>query len=119
MWHRFKRYQLEVIAESRHVGRVGIGVSGGSGGIHGSAEVAPGGIGTSSHPNTATGHDSSDESSSDEEEGPQIGEGSGTTACGQFQPPPLGLQPPTQPLRLVKTVVTRWWSLHRALLRML
>ena len=119
MWHRFKRYQLEVIAESRHVGRVGIGVSGGSGSVHGSAEVAPGGIGTSSHPSTAKGDNSSDESSIDEKEGPQIGEGSGSTARGQFRPPPPGLQPPTQPLRLVKTVVTRWWSLHRALLRML
>ena len=80
MWHRFKWYQLEVIAESRHVGRVGIGVSDGSGSVHGSAEVAPGGIVTSSHPSTATGDDSSNESSSDEEEGPQIGEGSGTVA---------------------------------------
>ena len=116
MWDRFKRYQPIVIAESQHAGRVGIGVSGGSGSVHGSAEVAPGGIGTSSHPSTATGNVSSDESSSDEEEGPQIGEGSGTTARGQFRPPPPGLQPPTQPLRLVKTVVTRWWSLHCALL---
>ena len=119
MWHHFKQYQLEVIAESRHVGRVGIGVSGRSGSIHGSAEVAPGGIGTSSRPNTATSYDSSDKSSSDEEEGPQIGEGSGTTTFLQFQPPPPGLQPSTQPLRLVTTVVTRWWSLHCALLRML
>ena len=119
MWHRFKRYQLEVIADLRRVGRVGGGASGGSGSIYGRAEVAPGGIGTSSHPSTATGDNSSDESSSDEEEGPQIGEGSGTTARGQFQPPRPGLQPPTQPLRLVKTVVTRWWSLHCALLRML
>ena len=45
-------------------------MSGSSGSVHGSAEVAPGGIGTSSHPSTATGDDSSDESSSDEEEGP-------------------------------------------------
>ena len=119
MWHHFKWYQLEVIAELQHVGWVGIGVSGGSGSVHGSAEVAPGGIGTSSHPSTATGDNSSDEGSSDEEEGPQIGEGSGTTARGQFRPPPPGLQPPTQPLRLVKTVVTRWWSLHCVLLRML
>ena len=98
---------------------MGIGASGGSCSLHGSAEVAPGGIGTSSHPGTATGNDSIYESSSDEEEGPQIGEGSGTTALGQFRPPPPGLQPPTQPLRLVKTVVTRWWSLYCALLRML
>ena len=82
MWHRFKRYQLEVIAESQHVGWVGIGVFGGSSSVHGSAEVAPGGIGTSSHPSTATGDNSSDESSSDEEEDPQIGEGSGTAARG-------------------------------------
>ena len=41
-------------------------MSGGSGSVHGSAEVAPGGIGTSSHPSTATGNNSSDESSSDE-----------------------------------------------------
>ena len=116
MWHLFKQYQLEVIAESQHVGWVGIGASGGSGSLHGSTEIAPGG--TSSHPSTATGNDSSDESSSDEE-GPEIGEGSGTTARGQFGPPPPGLQPPTQPLKLVKTVVTRWWSLHHALLRML
>ena len=94
-------------------------MSGGSGSVHGSAEVAPGGIGTSSHLSTATGNDSSDESNSCDEEGPQIGEGSGTTARGQFLTPPPGLQPPTQPLRLVKTVVTHWWSLHRALLRML
>ena len=59
-------------------------MSGGSGSVHGSTEVAPGGIGTSSGPSTATGNDSSDESSSDEEEGPQIGEGSGTTARGQL-----------------------------------
>ena len=119
MWHCFKPYQLEVIAESQHVGRVGIGASGRRGSVHGSTEVAPGGIGTSSRPSTATGNDSSDESSSDKEESPQVGEGSGTTARGQFRPPPPGLQPPTQPLRLVKTVVTRWWSLFCALLRML
>ena len=59
-------------------------MSGGSGSVCGSAEVAPGGIGTSSRPSTATGNDSSDESSSDKEESPQVGEGSGTIACGQF-----------------------------------
>ena len=119
MWHCFKRCQLEVIAELQRVGWVGIGESGGNGSIHGSTEVVPGGIGTSSHPSTATGNNSSDESSSDEEEGSQIGEGSGTTTRGQFQPYPPGLQLPTQPLRLVKTVVTRKWTLHRTLLRML
>ena len=47
-------------------------------------EVAPGGISTSSYPSTAKGNNSSNESSSDEDEGPQTWEGSGTTACGQL-----------------------------------
>ena len=81
MWHRFKQYQLEVIAELQCAGWVSIGASGGNCSLHGSTEVAPGGIGTNSCPSTATGNDSSDESSSDEEEGTHIGEGSGTIAC--------------------------------------
>lgn len=100
MWHLFKKHQMEVIKTS--------GVS----------SRAPSG---SAAETAAEDTDSTDESSADEEDGPNLGdhtqEESTAVPRGRFRS--ATLQHPTKPVRLVKTVVTRWWSLHRAMVRML